>query len=237
MLNIINFAHGAQYMMGAFAAFLLLQHTGSAIGRRLIVAPILVGITRHGHRAHHAAMALQARSSLRAAADLRAGADHRGRRAQLLRLGRACPITMPESLRRRPQSRLHVPAELSRLGDRGFADGLPRHLVRDRAHEARLLSARRDRESDAGSRLRHQRAAHDHADLRLRRGARRLRRRDGGADLQRQPADGLVADHRRVRGGGDRRHGLDHGRDRHRLRPRRDRGADQGVLSRRPPTP
>ena len=50
--------------------------------------------------------------------------------------------------------------------------GLPRHLVRDRAHAARRLSARRDREPDAGARLRHQRAAHDHADLRLRRGAR-----------------------------------------------------------------
>jgi branched-chain amino acid transport system permease protein len=28
MLNIINFAHGAFYMMGAFAAYLLLQHAG-----------------------------------------------------------------------------------------------------------------------------------------------------------------------------------------------------------------
>ena len=34
MLNIINFTHGAQYMMGAFAAFFLLQYPGSAIGRR-----------------------------------------------------------------------------------------------------------------------------------------------------------------------------------------------------------
>ena len=31
MLNIINFAHGAQYMMGAFAAFLLLQYTRSRL--------------------------------------------------------------------------------------------------------------------------------------------------------------------------------------------------------------
>ena len=52
-------------------------------------------------------------------------------------------------------------------------------------------------------------------------GARGARRRDGGADLQRQPADGLRPDHRGVRRGGDRRHGLDHGRDRHRLRARR----------------
>jgi branched-chain amino acid transport system permease protein len=45
MLNIINFAHGAQYMMGAFAAYLLLQYTGIGYWGALIVAPILVGIT------------------------------------------------------------------------------------------------------------------------------------------------------------------------------------------------
>jgi branched-chain amino acid transport system permease protein len=45
MLNIINFTHGAQYMMGAFVAFLLLQHTGIGYWPALIVAPILVGIT------------------------------------------------------------------------------------------------------------------------------------------------------------------------------------------------
>jgi branched-chain amino acid transport system permease protein len=44
MLNIINFTHGAQYMMGAFAAFLLLQHTGVGYWAALIIAPILVGI-------------------------------------------------------------------------------------------------------------------------------------------------------------------------------------------------
>jgi branched-chain amino acid transport system permease protein len=45
MLNIINFTHGAQYMMGAFAAFLLLQWTGLGYWWALVVAPILVGIT------------------------------------------------------------------------------------------------------------------------------------------------------------------------------------------------
>ena len=44
MLNIINFTHGAQYMMGAFAAFLLLQHGGIGYWLALIIAPILVGI-------------------------------------------------------------------------------------------------------------------------------------------------------------------------------------------------
>jgi branched-chain amino acid transport system permease protein len=44
MLNVINFAHCAQYMMGAFAAFLLLNLTGLGYWTALIVAPILVGI-------------------------------------------------------------------------------------------------------------------------------------------------------------------------------------------------
>ena len=45
MLNIINFSHGAQYMMGGFAAYILLQKTGIGYWPALIVAPILVGIT------------------------------------------------------------------------------------------------------------------------------------------------------------------------------------------------
>lgn len=45
MLNIINFSHGAQYMMGAFAAYILLQTTGLGYWPALIVAPIVVGIT------------------------------------------------------------------------------------------------------------------------------------------------------------------------------------------------
>jgi branched-chain amino acid transport system permease protein len=45
MLNIINFTHGAQYMLGAFAAYLLLQKTGLGYWPALIIAPILVGLT------------------------------------------------------------------------------------------------------------------------------------------------------------------------------------------------
>jgi branched-chain amino acid transport system permease protein len=44
MLNIINFAHGAQYMLGAFTAYLLLQLTGIGYWPALILAPIIVGI-------------------------------------------------------------------------------------------------------------------------------------------------------------------------------------------------
>src|ERR1051325_724141 len=45
MLNIINFSHGAQYMMGAFTAYLLLQYVGLGYWESLVVAPIVVGAT------------------------------------------------------------------------------------------------------------------------------------------------------------------------------------------------
>src|SRR6187431_1573528 len=45
MLNIINFAHGAQYMLGAFTAFFLLQIAGLNYWWALVLAPILVGPT------------------------------------------------------------------------------------------------------------------------------------------------------------------------------------------------
>ena len=43
MLNIINFAHGAQYMMGAFVAFFLLQYAGINYWLALVIAPLIVG--------------------------------------------------------------------------------------------------------------------------------------------------------------------------------------------------
>src|SRR6188768_2892448 len=44
MLNIINFAHGAVYMMGAFCAYFLLNLAGIGYWPALIIAPIVVGI-------------------------------------------------------------------------------------------------------------------------------------------------------------------------------------------------
>src|SRR5256884_3418761 len=44
LLNIINFTHGAQYMMGAFVAWFLLNKTGMGYWWALLVAPIAVGI-------------------------------------------------------------------------------------------------------------------------------------------------------------------------------------------------
>src|SRR5688572_17081290 len=45
LLNIINFAHGAQYMMGAFVAYLLLNKLGIPYWGALALAPVIVGAT------------------------------------------------------------------------------------------------------------------------------------------------------------------------------------------------
>jgi branched-chain amino acid transport system permease protein len=45
LLNIINFTHGAQYMMGAFSAWFLLSWLGVGYWPALIIAPIVVGAT------------------------------------------------------------------------------------------------------------------------------------------------------------------------------------------------
>lgn len=45
LLNIINFTHGAQYMLGAFVAWMLLTYFGVPYWGALLLAPVLVGIT------------------------------------------------------------------------------------------------------------------------------------------------------------------------------------------------
>ena len=62
LLNIINFTHGAQYMLGAFCAWLMLQYVGIGYWPALIIAPLLVGafgivlerlFLRHMYRLDH----------------------------------------------------------------------------------------------------------------------------------------------------------------------------------------
>lgn len=43
LLNIINFSHGALYMMGAFAAWMLLNYVGIGYWPALFLAPLIVG--------------------------------------------------------------------------------------------------------------------------------------------------------------------------------------------------
>ena len=45
LLNIINFTHGAQYMMGAFVAYLLANKAGIGYWWALAIVPVVVGAT------------------------------------------------------------------------------------------------------------------------------------------------------------------------------------------------
>ncbi len=172
LLNIINFTHGAQYMMGAFAAYFLLNKLGLNYWWALVLAPLAVGATgvvverlmlSKLYKLDHLYGLLL---TFGLALIIQGAFRHEFGSAGL-------PYSIPESLAGRHQPRLHVPAQVPRLGDRGFAHRLRRHLVRDRAHQAGRVPARRDRESGHGAGIRHQRAAHDHAHLRVRRGASR----------------------------------------------------------------
>ncbi|MDD2868630.1 branched-chain amino acid ABC transporter permease [Neomegalonema sp.] len=44
LLRVINFAHGAQFMLGAFTAWLLLNHLGVGYWFALILTPLIVGL-------------------------------------------------------------------------------------------------------------------------------------------------------------------------------------------------
>src|SRR2546427_10939890 len=42
MMRIVNFAHGAFYMLGAFIAYILLQQAGVGFWPALVIAPLLI---------------------------------------------------------------------------------------------------------------------------------------------------------------------------------------------------
>ncbi len=168
LLNIINFTHGAQYMMGAFCAYFLLQYAGVGYWWSLLLAPIVVGATGVVIERTMLARLYQLDHLYGLLLTFGLALIIQGLFTQLLRLVRPA-VPDPGRAHRRHQPRLHVPAEVPGVGDRRLARRLRRDLVRDRAHEARLVPARGDREPGAGAGVRHQRAADDHADLRLRR--------------------------------------------------------------------
>ena len=45
MLNVINFTHGAQYMMGAFGAWMMLEYVGIPYWGALVLVAIVIGAT------------------------------------------------------------------------------------------------------------------------------------------------------------------------------------------------
>jgi len=129
LLNIINFTHGAQYMLGAFCAYLLLNKLGIGYWWSLALAPIIVGITG----------VIIERTMLSKLYKL----DHLY--GLLLTFGLALiiqglfrnefgssglPYRIPQELQGAKPG-LHVSAQLPCLGDCGLVGGLPCDLVCD----------------------------------------------------------------------------------------------------------
>ena len=232
MLTIVNFAHGAFYMMGAFAAYFLLQYAGFNYWWALILSPLAIG----------AIGALAERLLLKRLA----GFDPLY--GLLLTFGLALIIQgLFQNYFGASGLPYAMPKQLSGAYNLGFmflpvyrgwvilasaVVCLATWLIIEKTKLGAYLRAG-DRKPDHGARLRHQCAAHGHAHLWLRRGAGRVRRRARRADHPGPPGHGRRHHRGRLRGGGDRRHGFDPGLDRDRFRARRRRGTDQGVLSRR----
>jgi branched-chain amino acid transport system permease protein len=138
MLNIINFAHGALYMMGAFFAWMGLEYLGLNYWLMLGLAPLAVGLI---------GIVIE-RTMLQWLYKL----DHLY--GLLLTFGITLVIEgvfrsvygvsgQPYQAAGRHQPRLHDPAQLPRLGRGRVAGGLLRRLGTDREDVARRQAARR----------------------------------------------------------------------------------------------
>src|SRR5216684_4059530 len=187
MLNIINFAHGALYMMGAFCAYFLLSVMNIGYWPALIIAPIAVGIF---------GMILE-----RTMLQWLSGLDHLY--GLLLTFGMALIIQgVFQNYFGSSGLPYAIPDELRGGMNLGFMF-LP--IYRGWVVVFSLIVCLLTWYLIERTRL--------------------------GANLPGAAADGRRSDHRRVRGGGDRRHGFDHGIDHHRLCARRGRGVDEILLS------
>jgi branched-chain amino acid transport system permease protein len=173
LLNIINFTHGAQYMLGAFCAYLLLEWLGVGYWWSLLIAPVLVGITG----------VIIERTMLAKLYKL----DHLY--GLLLTFGLA--LIIQGVFRNEFGSSglpYRIPESLQGGTNLGFMF-LPNYrgwvIVASLivCHKARRLPARGHREPTAGAVLRNQCAENDHPHLWVRRGPGCLCRRNGRTDL------------------------------------------------------
>ncbi len=168
LLGIVNFAHGALYMVGAYVAWFSLENFGINYWLALILAPLVVGaigvviertLLRHLYQLDPIYGLL-----------LTFGLALIAEGAVPPRVRRLRPVVSgARAAAGRDRPRLHDPAELPRLGGLRLARGLPRHLVHDRAHPARRDLRAGTENPNAGAGLRHQRAADGDAHLRRRR--------------------------------------------------------------------
>jgi hypothetical protein len=228
MLTIVNFAHGAFYMMGAFAAYFLLQYTGLNYWFALILAPLIVG----------AIGAIVERLFLKRLA----GFDPLY--SLLLTFGLALIIQgLFQNFYGASGMPYAIPKQLTGAYNLGFMF-LPVYrgwviLASAAVCFATWLIIEKTK---LGAYLR---AATENPTmvrafginvprmvtlLWLRRRACGLRRRARRADQPGPSGHGRGHHRRRLRGRGDRRHGVDPRLDRDRLHARRRRGADESVL-------
>ena len=121
LLGIANIAQGAFYMMGAFFSWMLLRWAGIGYFPSLILVPLAVGAIGMVIETPAAAAHLSPRSHVRAAADVRHSDVHPGT-VRVAVCDGWTSLSRAAELRRRVRSRLHVHAEISRLGGRGVAD-------------------------------------------------------------------------------------------------------------------
>jgi branched-chain amino acid transport system permease protein len=125
LLNVINFSHGALYMVGAFLAYIGVTQFGLNYWVMLVLAPLLVGLfgiviertmLRWLYKLDHLyGLLLTFGMTLLLEGVFRSFYGVSGQ-----------TLDVPEQLSGRHQPRLHDPAELPRLGGGGLADGLPR---------------------------------------------------------------------------------------------------------------
>ncbi len=231
MLNIINFAHGAVYMMGAFAAYFLLNLAGIGYWPALILAPLAVGLF---------GMVME-RTMLKWIANL----DHLY--GLLLTFGLALiiqgvfqnyfgssglPYAIPDALKGGMNlGFMFLPIYRGWVVIFSLVVCIATWFLIERTRLGAYLRAATENPTLV-------RAFGINVPLMITLtyglgvGLGGTRRRAVGADQPGAPADGRGPDHRRVRGRRDRRHGLDHGLHHHRFRPRHHRGSDQVFLPR-----
>jgi len=143
LLNIINFTHGAQYMLGAVIAWMSLTYLGINYWVGLIFAPLVVGgfgilmerymLRRLYHLDHLYGLLLTF-------AHFRPGLDPGGWVSADIRYIRTF-LPHSEGLSGGGQSWLHVSSLLSCLGGCCIVDRVFVDLVRDRTNKTGLLSA------------------------------------------------------------------------------------------------
>ena len=144
LLNVINFAHGALYMMGAIFAWMGLTYFGLNYWVMLVVAPLLVGVfgiiierllLRHLYKLDHLyGLLLTFGLTLLIEGFFRSFYGVSG-----------LPYQVPEQLAGATNLGFMILPNYRAWVVARFADRLLRHLVRHRAHQARRAAARRHR--------------------------------------------------------------------------------------------